>query len=281
MIQTYAVVPTAANARKMVRIANIMNISIDPIIADIAELDKFDVVDFIQKLPSNLNKQATLERCEFITHAHDWDYRCIVATPNQVETFNAMFLAAMASGAKPIVFAVNPETDRIRSVTNFLRDRGISFQFVDKDFSGVTDDVLVVTTNNMTNSVLREVRRGVLIHQVIEPKVVPYMGEDSRYLRPLALEFQKCIFGITMNQVTRSHSSFFNSSSTKDIKWWETNNFINAFTALFPDNVMIKAFNTDHFGTDNKLLQSGFILRSPEHFAKITNIHTDLLKISS
>jgi hypothetical protein len=43
MIKTYEVIPTAANARKMVRIAQIMNLNIDPVINELAELDHYDV----------------------------------------------------------------------------------------------------------------------------------------------------------------------------------------------------------------------------------------------
>jgi hypothetical protein len=276
MIKTFEVVPTAANARKMVRMANIMNLTIDPVINELAELDKFDVEAFITNLPAHIKKQASLPRCDFVTYAHDWDYRCIVTTPTQIETFNAMFLAAYASGARPIVFAVTPDGDRIRSVTNFLRDRDIPFQFVEKDFHEVTEEVLVVPTPNLKHNVLRQVRKGVLIHQVIEPMQMAF-GETQSRLLPLAIEFPKCIFGITMNQVSRTSSSFFNTHA-KNINWWETYNFVNAFNALFPNSTMIKAFNTDHGGTDNNLLRAGFMLRSPEHFAKITNIYTDLLR---
>lgn len=282
MIQTFEVVPTAANARRMVRLAHVMNLTIDPVINELAELDMFDVEKFITDLPDYLKKYATLPRCAWIQHAHDWDYRCIVGTPSQTETYSAMFMAAIASEARPIVFLVQDDLDRVRSVMNFLRDREVEYQMVDQNFNGIEKDVMVVRHSQLTNNVLREARKGILIHQVLDTQTFQNNTFTSdNFLEYLALEFPKCIFGITTNQMTRANGAqyLFGEPNRRSFSWWESRNFQNAFGALFSDSPMSKIFNTDHSGTDNNLLRLGFILRAPEHFAKITNVYMDLLKV--
>jgi hypothetical protein len=282
MIQTFEVVPTAANARRMVRLATIMNVSIDPVINDLAQLDMFDVEKFITDLPDNLKKYATLPRCEWIQHAHDWDYRCIVGSTGQTETYSAMFMAAIASEARPIVFLAQDDHDRVRSIVNFLRDREVDFQMIDQNFNGIEKDVIVVRNDKLTHNVLREARKGILIHQVLDTQSFQNnMFTSDNFLEYLALEFPKCIFGITTNQMIRANGSafVFGEPNRRAFSWWESRNFQNAFAALFPSSPMSKIFNTDHSGTDNNLLRLGFILRSPEHFAKVTNVYMDLLKV--
>jgi len=274
MIHTYEVVPTAANARKMVRIAHIMNLNIDPVINDLAEFDLYDTEAFKQTLPENQQEVLTSERCAFIKYAHDNDYRCIVGGLMQLETFKNLYFAAVASGIKPIVFHVQDDNDRKRAVINFLNSYNVKHQVIDDQFHEITEDVVVVKSNHLSHNFLRIARTGILLHQAIDANSNKFVQVNA--MESIALEFKHCVIGITINQMSRANAAYF--TQTHSFKWWESQNFQDAFNALYPKSTMIKVFATDHTGTDNQLLRLGFILRSPEHFSKIMGIYMDLAK---
>jgi hypothetical protein len=274
MIKTYEVIPTAANARKMVRIAQIMNLNIDPVINELAELDHYDVETFRNSLQENLRDDATPTRCEFIKFAHDSNYRCIVGGLTQTETYRNMFLAARASGIAPIIFHVQDDPDRQRSVINFLNSYKLNYQVIDEQFHEITEDIVIVKAKNMRHNFLRVARDGIVLHHAIDTTTNRFVPENP--MLQIGMEFQRCIIGITINQMSRANSQYFSTSGS--FKWWESQNFQDAFNALYPESTMIKAFNTDHGSTENQLLRMGFILRTPEHFAKIMNIYMDLAK---
>jgi hypothetical protein len=274
MIKTFEVVPTAANARKMVRIAQIMNLNIDPIINELAELDHYDVEQFRDSLPENVREDATPARCEFIKFTHDSNYRCIVGGLTQTATYKNMFLAALASGVKPIIFHVQDDVDRQRSVINFLNSLNYKFQVIDEQFHEIKEDIVIVKVKHMTHNFLRVARTGIVLHHGIDVATNKFIQENTMF--QIGMEFQRCIIGLTLNQMSRANSQYFSTSGS--FKWWESQNFQDAFNALYPESTMIKAFNTDHGSTENQLLRMGFILRTPEHFAKIMNIYMDLAK---
>jgi hypothetical protein len=274
MIKTYDVIPTAANARKMVRIAQIMNLNIDPIINELAELDHYDVDTFRNSLPEKIRDDATPARCEFIKFAHDSNYRCIVGGLTQTETYKNMLLAALASGVKPIIFHVQDDIDRQRSVINFLTGLNLKYQVIDEQFHEITEDIVIVKVKNMRHNFLRVARDGIVLHHGIDVATNKFIPENTMF--QIGMEFRRCIIGLTINQMSRANSQYFASSGP--FKWWESQNFQDAFNALYPDSTMVKAFNTDHGSTENQLLRMGFILRTPEHFAKIMNIYMDLAK---
>lgn len=273
MIQTYEVVPTAANARKMVRVAQIMNLTIDPVINELAELDQYDVDTFLNTIRGSLKQDATPARCEFLKFANDSNYRCIVGGLTQPETLKTLFIAAKASGVTPIIFHVQ-DINRQRSVINFLNLYNLNHQVIDEQFHEITEDIVIVEAKNLKHNFLRVARGGILLHQAVDQSTNKFVQINP--MATVGMEFQKCIIGITMNQLSRANAAYFTQNGP--FKWWESQNFQDAFNALYPDSTMAKIFNTDHGGTDNQLLRLGFILRAPEHFAKIMNIYMDMAK---
>jgi hypothetical protein len=274
MIHTYEVVPTAANARKMVRVAQIMNLTIDPIIHELAQLDFYDPAPLRSLLPESLQESLTEDRAEFIKYAHDSSYRCIVGGLTQIETFKNLYFAALASGVKPIVFHTQDDLDRLRAIVNFLNAHEIKHQVIDAQFHEIVEDVIVVQSKHLSHNLLRIARSGIVLHQAVDLNANKFVQVNP--IEAIGIEFKRCVIGITVNQMSRAHAAYF--AQIKGFKWWESQNFQDAFTALYPNSTMIKAFATDHTGTDNQLLKLGFILRSPEHFAKIMGIYMDLAK---
>jgi hypothetical protein len=282
-MNTFEVVPTPANARKLMRYSSMMNINIDPVVADLAKLEVFDTKSFYKTLPADLATLATDELRPAIEYAADCDWRCMVFAKTQYDMLSVMLLTALASGLKPITFLTSDgKSNSINAVKNFLTQANIKYQELEENFTGLTEDIVIATPGKLTHQALRALRHGICVNQsgVVATQHFQFytdkVKESDRLVdyNMLGYEFKHLIIGMAMNTFVHrfNNDPYFRE---RKLEWHDTRNFIQAFPAMFPDTEFHTFFDQ---GSNKTLQNAGFLTITPNRLAPLLNIYTDLIK---
>jgi hypothetical protein len=276
-------VPTPANARRIKRLMSIMNLSVDPVVADLAELDVFDAAAAFDALPPTQRSIAASKFTSVVSYLADYNWRGMIVANDDLELLKAQLLTALVSGLRPIsIVTVDSSNRKIEAITSKLNSLNIDYEVIDDRFSGLTKDVVVVSPINLTHAVLRELRKGICINQstnICAPNypLYPSPGQKINKLvnyELLGMEFEHLILGIAENQFEHRYSQDHYYQKKQILHWYETKNFCNALPALHPEQNFGELFDV---GNNQFIQKRGFILSAPDHFAKIIGINLDLL----
>lgn len=281
------VVPSPANARKIKHLTSMMNIHVDDVVMELAKLDIFDSRSFFNSLPTAFSNIIDRKYESVVSFAADTDWRCMIMVEQSSEFYQSAFLAAKASGITPIVLVLPDRKAKAFTIMDrMLTLCNVDYQLVDDRFSGVNKDVLVVSPDKITSEVIKHTRSGIFVSLATPATSSSTLDSMFGIKQPnnptieydaIGMEFQHLIIGVAMDDCTPH--VYFSADRTKGSGWSATREFQNIFSALFPEYEMGSFFDAYQNNTNsNVLMKSGFLLTSPDRFATVLNINTDLLK---
>jgi hypothetical protein len=248
-----------------------MSMKIEPVILELAELDRFDTKAIIPTLPVELQPQVTDRVADVVSFAADCEWRASLVGQKQSEVLVAMHTSALASGMKPIVYIAH-NMDNYNAIKNFLNSIGESFQRVTSTEDSITSDIVVTGAGYLSHNILRQVRPGIALClsenvQKIEIYAMHRTAKEYGTDFPiLGYEFANLIIGMPEDQIKTVVES-----KEPLLPYRVPAALSNTMAALYPGMNVVKFFTIE--ANQKGVIQYGVLNPTPKKMARLFNLY--------
>lgn len=266
-------------ARKLVYASTIMKVDVDAkIIAHIDDdlLTSDEVNSHIPK--TNLNAHRTQVGLGVIQFVADCGYRAMVGTETRDESLELLLLSALASDKK-LLIVENYKVGGQSYWAKFMNHHHI--EFVDgsnaQDGFDLNQRIVLVSEKSNLDYLLKHARDRVFLYSHHIDQTFfdvsdlfnngAVTSSINFNLTDMCQDFEFAILGFhTTDHLGKSKQEWFSSLG-----------FTTLASAIFGDNKLVKAIGTERH-SQKMLNDSGIMLTSPHHIAKMLNINVDVLR---
>lgn len=270
-------------ARKIEYASSIMKLDVDAAITKHLHDDMLTSDEVEANVgPSTMNAHRTQMGLSVVQYVADCNYRAMIGTETEEQNMEMLLLSALASGRKLLIvesfdFKHGTKTSQW---AKFMQKMQIDFVDGSNAQDGIDLNAKIILASERSNlDYLRKTSRDrvfVYSHHIDQHLFSLHdlfnVGPDvsSYSLADMCLEFERVVLGFyTIIHSVRSQYAWFMSLG-----------FTAMASALFGDNKMVKAISTER--NSQKLLNdSGIMLTSPHHIAKMLNINVDILRATA
>lgn len=265
-------------ARKLAYASTIMKVDVDAkIIRHIDDdlLTSDEVREHVRG--TALEKPISALDLGVVQFVADCGYRALIGTETLDQSRELLLYSALASGKK-LLIVERYKTGGHSHWQFYLKKLGIPFVDASNAQDGIDLDARIMVYNENTNMayLLKHARDRVIVysHHVDQTffdlnDLFHNSAEVSNFnLADVCQDFEFVIMAF--------HTKDHTGPSKQD--WYSSMGFTTLASCLFGDNKLIKAIGKER--QSQKLLnESGIMLTSPHHIAKLLNINVDVLRV--
>jgi hypothetical protein len=279
MTETH-IVPTASNARKLLALKSMMNIEIELIVKELAELDLHDFDTFRAKLPTAAKLVCSLNYQPIIQYCADYNWRNMILASDNEELMRAMLFSALASPIRPIIIVPKePYPELIMKWRKLLKSMDIDFQQVDDRFTTVEKDVVLCVPSLFSGEVMKLARSSMVLIEFTKRKEQLDMFGLLPSIKGL---LDTTYLGYELPHLIIGTSEPFNSrllSESNNPQWYNSSQVYDALHVLYPNEKIDQYIGELHDSKrfQDMLLKNGLVLGSRTKMIQFMGVNTELL----
>jgi hypothetical protein len=270
---------TGRVARKLAYASTIMKLDVDAkIIAHIDDdLITSDEVN-VHVRDSDLNMHRTAEGLGVVQFVADCNTRALIGTETQEQSRELLILSALASGKKLLIVERYKPNGHSHWMF-WLKKHGIPFIDGSNAQDGIDLNARIMVANEKQSFdyLLKHARDRVLVYSHHIDQSFMEMSDlfeianaTSFNLYDMCQDFEFVVMAFH----TKDHTG------PSKQEWYSSLGFTTLASCIFSDQKLAKAISTER-QSQKMLNESGILLTSPHHIAKMLNVNVDLLRTNA